>query len=91
MSESPKETSVATLTQARDNLFSIMGLSGVPAGLFSNMVVAGGAVAAALEGKDKSRFSANGDVDIFIYGLQDRDIRAKISSLWTQLKTTSGS
>jgi len=85
---------VATLAEARFNLLSIMGLDAnkpLPVGLFSSMVVAGGAVTAALEGKSRSDFSCNGDVDLFIYGLSDRDIRNKISSLWTQLKTTSGS
>ena len=85
---------MTTLTEARFNLLSIMGLDAtkpLPTGLFSSMVVAGGAVTAAIEGKTRTEFNCNGDVDLFIYGLSDRDIRNKISSLWTQLKTTSGS
>lgn len=61
-------------------------LQPLPAGLFTNMVVAGGAVTAALEGKNRAHFSANGDVDLFVYGLEDAGIRAKISSLWAHLK-----
>lgn len=78
---------IVPLADAKANLASIMGVKLMNIS-WQGVLVAGGAVLAALTGLDKKQLWANSDVDIFLFGFNDQQMRNKIKELWTILSTT---
>ena len=70
-----------TLLKAQQCMMSILGCPTIELN-WSNIILAGGAVLGALEGRNKKKKWRNGDVDVFIYGCNDKEMRARIMDLW---------
>ncbi|KAJ5557574.1 hypothetical protein N7513_003160 [Penicillium frequentans] len=52
---------------------------------WSNIVVAGGSVSNSLHYRGSWDLPPDADIDIFLYGLQERDLKAKVLAIWNTI------
>eukprot|EP00953_Heterococcus_sp_UTEX-ZZ885_P035833 18486-Heterococcus_DN1.PRE.1 len=57
---------------------------------WSNVIIAGGAILASLQVPEAWEAYADADIDMFIYGLDEQTAKAKIETLYTKIKASSG-